>query len=89
MTPKEAAEFLDLIAERAQILRERGVRRVELGGVAFDLAGPDLEVPKVAPAALEELPPDALHDPWTHGTPGPDAPKAIPRRTRAPLVEPR
>lgn len=90
MTAKQAAEFLDLIADRAQVLRERGVRRVELGGVAFVLAGPELE-PARTPAGQpgeDGPPPDELHDPATHGLRGPNAPRVMPRRVRTPLVEP-
>lgn len=85
MTVKDAAEFLDLIADRAQVLRDRGVRRVELDEVAFVLAGPELEAAAPSVKVDEDPPPDALHDPWTHGRPGPETPRVIPKRTRAPL----
>lgn len=90
MTTKDAAELLTLIAEHAQALRERGVRRVDLGGVAFTLAGPEPEVAAdtAAPAAEDELAVDPLHDPWTHGRPAPGAPQRLPKRVRTPLVGP-
>lgn len=88
MTTKEAAELLDLIGERAELLAQRGVRRVELGGgVAFTLADPEPDGP-VAGAAVrdDDLPTDDLHDSLTHGRP-PGA-GATPRRERVPLLGP-
>jgi hypothetical protein len=88
MNAKEAAEFLDLIADRAQALYERGVRRVELGEVAFTLVGPEPVVPQATASPDDDPPPDALHDQWTYGSPPAGAPRRIPRRTRTPLVDP-
>ena len=88
MTTKDANEMLTLIAEHAQALRERGVRRVELGGVAFTLAGPEPAAEDAAPKADDEPAVDALHDPWTHGRPEPGAPARMPKRVRTPLMVP-
>ena len=92
MTAKDAHELLTMIAEHAQALRERGVRLVDLGGVAFTLAGPepaaaDSPAPKApAPKAEDEPAVDALYDQWTHGRPEPGAPARVPKRVRTPLM---
>lgn len=86
MTTKDAADLLELIAARAQVLQERGVRRVELGdGVAFTLAAPELAAAPAAPARDDDEVLDPLDDPATFGRPSGDGPR--PRRTRTPLME--
>jgi hypothetical protein len=64
-----AAALLDLLVERAPGLREVGVRRVELAGLAFELAEPRLTLeqgPSRADVQLaDEM--DPLMDPATYG----------------------
>lgn len=85
MTKLEAADVIDLIIARAAELRDAGVRSVSLGdGVSFVLAaaepGPDdLDGNQDEDAGV----PDALHDPWTRGVPGPGTPKILPKRSRS------
>lgn len=90
MTAAQAAELLDLITARAPALRAVGLQgRVELGDFAFTLAPAE---PKDAiPIAShgddpDDMPRDPLRDPATHGLFGDDAPRAMPRRVRAPLI---
>jgi hypothetical protein len=89
VTPKDAAELLDVIIARAPALAAAGIRgRVELGaGISFTVAA---EEPGAAPAPAGESIPalvDALDDPATHGQFGPDAPRRRPRFVRPPLLE--
>lgn len=86
MTAKEADELLAVIAARAPALVAAGVRgRVELGDIAFILAGAEPDAPRSMPAdpALEIR--DPLDDPATHGQFGPDA-RRRQRYVRPPLV---
>lgn len=88
MTLDDAAKLLDLIADRAPVLAQRGVRRVELGGVAFTLVGPEPAAAPAAPAADDEPVLDALHDPSTYGRPAAAPGQRMPKRVRTPLMEP-
>lgn len=86
MTAPEAAELLDLIIAKAPALAAAGVRgRVELGGLAFTVAGPEPEAPVVSPGP-DEPAPDAMHDMETFGVHA--SGQRVPRRTRTPLVGP-
>jgi hypothetical protein len=69
MTTKEAAELLDLIADRAPKLREAGIRgEVELAGMArFSVGEDDARRATTTPAA--EPIGDPLDDPETFGLP--------------------
>jgi hypothetical protein len=69
MTTKEAAELLDLIADRAPKLREAGIRgEVELAGMArFSVGEDEREAGDATPAA--EPIGDPLDDPETFGLP--------------------
>lgn len=82
MTKQEASDLIDLMVERAADLRGAGIRSVNLGGVSFTLAAPDHAPDDLDGNQDEEVPTDALHDPWTRGVPGPGAPKALPKRSR-------
>lgn len=90
MTAKEAADLLDVIANRAQGLRQLGVLRVDLGvGIGFTLADPEIESGAAAGAKPDdETPRDALEDPETFGIRGPEVSQRLPRRRRDRLVEP-
>jgi hypothetical protein len=78
MTKQDAAELLDLIVERAPQLRAAGILTVELGGAGFTLAPAAMTDDDGAVENDEEPgPSDVLHDPWTHGRPGKDAPKNL------------
>lgn len=65
MTPKEAAELLDLIENRAPKLRDAGVRGVvQLDGVRFSIG----DIPNDEPGIDEEEDEgDPLDDPATFG----------------------
>jgi len=90
VTAKEAADLLDVIANRAQGLRQLGVRRVDLGpGVGFTLAAPEPEPAAAAAKSPDDDPPrDALEDAETFGLRGPEQPRRVQRRVRPPLMEP-
>ncbi len=61
-----AAEWLDLLIERADALRKAGVTHVDLGGCAVTLAPPPVEMPieRDRPEPAEDL--DPLNDPATY-----------------------
>lgn len=87
MTAKEVDELLAVIAARAPALVAAGVRgRVELGDIAFALAGAEPDTPSSMPADSVPEVRDPLDDPATHGQFGPDAPRRRPRFVRPPLV---
>jgi hypothetical protein len=69
MTTKEAAELLDLIADRAPKLREAGIRgEVELAGMARFSVGED-NPDTTSTTTQAELIGDPLLDPDTYGLP--------------------
>ena len=79
MTRDEVADLLDLIAERAPVLRDAGiVGPVTVGPVSFTVGATPGETPVIVAADEEE--PGAvgvLNDPATHGVIGKDAPKMV------------
>ena len=85
MTKQEASDLLDLVIARAPELREAGIRSVELGGLGFTLAPPELAPDDTGNDQEDDGPADALHDPWTFGRPAAGTPKALPKRKRTPL----
>lgn len=78
MTCKEASDLLDLFELRAPALREAGFLVVNLGGgVGFQLAAATAPPEESVADDEGEDPKSVLHDPWTHGRPGKDGPRAL------------
>lgn len=75
--------MLDLMLERAPDLRAAGFLTVNLGEAGFTLAPAERTDVGKADDEEGETPKDVLHDPWTHGRPGKDAPTSIKVNRRA------
>ncbi len=70
LTRTEAAELIDLIAERAPKLRDAGVRRLRLEDLELELAPPEVEVAGDADDDEDEQqrePRHPFYDPATFG----------------------
>lgn len=78
-----AAQLLELLADKASALRAAGVRRVELEGLKFEIAAPEM-VPTQVGANEEADEHDVMNDPATYGlAPG----SRLPGFTRRPREE--
>lgn len=78
MTRSEVAELLDLIAERAPVLRDAGiVGLVTVGPVSFTVGATPGEEPAITTDDEEPGAVGVLNDPATHGVIGKDAPKTV------------